>query len=157
MHLYDQSARAEPAARGWFEESARRFRRLRYGKAFTAALEALDRMLPGGPGPDANVRELPDGCLDPMRIRREHGADSGTLWVEVSPRPEGFPAAAEPWPPGRAEPWRLPEEVVRRADPGTWYVTVADDGGRELVRGVLPPMPPRPEGTGPAEPAGTGV
>lgn len=165
VHLYDQSARAEPAARGWFEESARRFRRLRYGRVFTAALEALDRRLPGGLDPGGHLRELSDGGLDLARIRsqfrersrRDHGTDSGTLWVEVSPRPEGFPAAAEPCPPGRTEPWRLPEEVARRADPGPWYVTVADDRGRELVRGILPPMPPRPEGTGPAEPAGTGA
>jgi GT2 family glycosyltransferase len=133
VHLYDQSAGAEPAAAGWFDASARRFRRLRYGATFAAALEALDRVLPRGPGPAAGLPELSPRGLDLAALE---GAE-GPLWIEVSPRPEGFPAAAERWPQGGEGAWRLPDEIARRSGPGPWYLTVADDRGRELARGVL--------------------
>lgn len=141
VHLYDQSARAEPAARTWFEESARRFRRLHYGAASAAALEALGRRLPAGPGPAPGLRELVDGSLDLAGLG---AAGDRPLWIEVSPRPEGFPAAAERWTRGPAGAWRLPEEVVRRAATGPWYLTVADDAGRELARARLPVAEPAP-------------
>jgi len=59
------------------------------------------------------------------------------LWVEVSPNPAGFPAAAE-WlaePPAGA--WRLPEEVAVRLAGSALAVQVADATGREQARYAL--------------------
>jgi hypothetical protein len=98
-----------------------------------AALEALDRVLPRGPGPAAGLPELSARGLD---LAAFEGAE-GPLWIEVSPRPEGFPAAAERRPQGGEGAWRLPDEIARRSGAGPWYLTVADDRGRELARGVL--------------------
>lgn len=53
------------------------------------------------------------------------------LWLELSPRPEGFPAAGEPLSAGAAT-WILPEEV-RAGLAGTWWARVVDEEGRELL------------------------
>jgi len=127
VHLYNQSAGREPRSRGWFEESARRFRRLHYGAGFAAALEALDNRLPS----------VPPSPLPPIPPR---GFDlTGLplpLWVEVSPNPEGFPAAAELLREPLAGPWRLPGEIEDRLPAGTVLtVQAVDAAGRELRRG----------------------
>jgi GT2 family glycosyltransferase len=134
VHLHAQSSAAEPRAQAWFEQSAHRFRRKHYGAAFTAALEGTARRLPApreAPPPEpAPVREL-DLSAPPFR-----GAPY-PLWIEVSPNPGGFPAAAERLaaPPDR--PWRLPAEVDERLPPGRWRLQVSDAAGRELARRVL--------------------
>lgn len=113
IHLYNRSAAREPRARQWFEESARRFRRLHYGSGFSWLLERMPR----------RTTELP--VLE--RIPVEAG-----VWVEVSPNPEGFPAAAERISaPGL---WTLPDEIALE---GSWIAQVTDAQGRELVRGRI--------------------
>jgi len=127
VHLYNQSAGREPRAQGWFEESARRFRRLQYGEDFAAALEALDRRLP--PLPPPVLPAIPPAGLDLAGL-------PFPLWVEVSPNPEGFPAAAELLHEPPAGPWRLPEEVADRLPAATILtVRAVDAAGRELRRG----------------------
>ncbi|HSS50532.1 MAG TPA: glycosyltransferase family 2 protein [Thermoanaerobaculia bacterium] len=127
VHLYNQSAGREPRARVWFEESARRFRRLHYGEGFAAAVEALNGESP--PISEASPL-LPEG-LDLAGL-------PFPLWVEVSPNPEGFPAAAELLPAPPAGLWRLPAEIDRRLPVGTVLtVQAADASGRELLRGRL--------------------
>ncbi|HEX6903197.1 MAG TPA: glycosyltransferase family 2 protein [Thermoanaerobaculia bacterium] len=118
VHLYNQSAGKEPRAKGWFEDSARRFRRRHYGPWFAETLENLDSRLPRRPGPrlaSASQLDLP----------------KAPVWVEVSPNPEGFPAAAE----RVLEPgiWRLPEEI---REPGL-IAQVTDADGREILRRSL--------------------
>jgi N-acetylglucosaminyl-diphospho-decaprenol L-rhamnosyltransferase len=122
VHLYHQSAGREPRAKIWFEESARRFRRLHYGTGSAGLLERLDGRLPRRSG----VRPPSAAALDLSRTGARF-----PMWVEVSPNPEGFPAAAERVPePGI---WRLPEEI---REPGlTAQVTDAD--GREVLRRSL--------------------
>jgi N-acetylglucosaminyl-diphospho-decaprenol L-rhamnosyltransferase len=131
VHLYNQSAAREPRSKAWFEESAHRFRRRHYGAGFTALLEGLDRRMPRRPAPP------PPPVLDP-------GIDLAgpfPLWVEVSPNPEGFPAAAERIA-GPGEPWRLPEEIAGRLPAGTMLtVQVTDAEGREVFRGSLGGQP----------------
>jgi GT2 family glycosyltransferase len=83
VHLYNQSAAGEPRAKGWFEESARRFRRRHYGSWFTGALEALDRRLPRPPAPP--LPSVPPGGIDLAGL-----AAPFPLWVEVS-QPRGVP------------------------------------------------------------------
>lgn len=121
VHLYNQSAAREPRAHGWFEESARRFRRQHYGAAFSAVLEILSRRERRPPElPRMSVLNLPPGAE----------------WVEVSPNPAGFPAAAERLGPG-ARTWSLPEEIAGRMPGGRWIVQVTDGAGRELLRSWL--------------------
>lgn len=121
VHLYNQSAAREPRSQTWFEESARRFRRLHYGAGFSAALESLSRRQRRMPElPRASVLDLP----------------AGAAWVEVSPNPAGFPAAAERLGPG-ARSWRLPQEIAARMPGGRWIVQVTDGAGRELLRSEL--------------------
>lgn len=116
VHLFNRSAAQEPRSRQWFEESARRFRRLHYGAGFARLLERL---------PERRAPEL--------AVLKEVPVEAGS-WVEVSPNPEGFPAAAERISaPGL---WTLPEEIAGRLE-GSWIVQVTDREGRELVRGRL--------------------
>src|SRR5688572_20943901 len=116
VHLYNRSAAREPRSQQWFEESARRFRRLHYGSGFAWLLERRKEHL------------APD-----LPILKEVPVEAGS-WVEVSPNPAGFPAAAERISaPGL---WKLPEEIAGRLE-GTWTVQVTDRQGRELVGGRL--------------------
>jgi GT2 family glycosyltransferase len=121
VHLYNQSAAREPRSQGWFEESARRFRRLHYGAGFSAVLETLSRRERQSPSlPRAAVLDLP----------------AGAAWVEVSPNPAGFPAAGERLAAG-AKTWSLPEEIAGRMPGGRWIAQVTDRAGRELLRSEL--------------------
>lgn len=143
VHLVGRSAAAEGQAGRWFEDSARRFRRRYYGEWFAQGLERAARWgaargwggggarhLPGetgGDGGSSGETEIPPDGLD-------LGGYPRPVWVEVSPRAEGFPAAAEQVADGQAERWRLPAEIEQRLAEETWYVTVTDDRGRELGR-----------------------
>lgn len=134
IHLHAQSTAREPRAQAWFEESARRFRRRHYGAAFTVALEGLDRRMPRpapGPAPSRAPLSCPELRLDGLQARYP-------LWVEVSPNPTGFPAAAECLEAPPAGPWRLPAEVEARLPPGRWTLQVSDADGREVARHTLP-------------------
>jgi GT2 family glycosyltransferase len=128
VHLVDQSAAREPRSRRWFEESARRFRERCYGAWFADLLEGLDRRWPAGPAPA--LPEVPAAGLDLAGFRFP-------LWVEVSPNPEGFPAAAELLRAAPEERWRLAPEIAARLPARELVVQVADAAGRELERRVL--------------------
>jgi hypothetical protein len=106
VHLYAQSAGREPRAAAWFEESARRFRRNAYGPLFARVLEGLDRWIPRH---EPGARTIPSGGL---RLPVEPSAYP--LWVEVSPNPVGFPAAAEKISAPPEEAWSLPAEILER-------------------------------------------
>jgi GT2 family glycosyltransferase len=131
VHLYGRSAAREPRSRAWFEESARRFRRRHYGAWFEPLLRRLDR----GPGKEPVPRPAPAAGLDLTAF-----GDEFPLWIEVSPNPAGFPAAAEllRLPAGR---WTLPEEIRRRWEAGDLAVRVVDRRGRELAAASLAPGP----------------
>lgn len=139
VHLYGRSAALEPRAQEWFEASARRFRRRHYGAWFARGLERLDRAA-GGAGGSASRGTA-------AAIDVEEGLDLSAyarpLWVEVSPNPAGFPAAAErldaaaPPLPGDGR-WRLPPEVAERLGGGTWRVFLSADDGRDLAAFELP-------------------
>jgi N-acetylglucosaminyl-diphospho-decaprenol L-rhamnosyltransferase len=130
VHLYGRSADREPRAPQWFEESARRFRQRHYGDWFVGLLEGIDRRIPRTGEAPALLPVPPDG----LELPKEPSAFP--LWVEVSPNPAGFPAAAEMLsrPPDR--PWNLPAEITERMPAGTLTVQVTDRSGRELARFV---------------------
>ncbi|HXO21323.1 MAG TPA: glycosyltransferase [Thermoanaerobaculia bacterium] len=129
IHLYGQSAAREPRSQAWFEESARRFRRLHYGAWFESLLSGLDRRFPP---PTEGWNGLPPS---PAGIDLGSLAPGSEVWVEVSPNPAGFPAAAERLP--RAGRWTLPAEIRARFG-GDLHVCLTDDRGRELGRYRLP-------------------
>ncbi len=134
VHLYSQSADREPRAQQWFEESAERFRRLHYGDWFVKVLQGVAHGL-SRTGARTGTRtntDRPPLPLEGLRLPAEPAAYP--LWVEVSPNPTGFPAAAELLfePPGA--PWRLPAEIEARIA-GTTALTfqVTDRAGREIA------------------------
>jgi hypothetical protein len=61
------------------------------------------------------------------------------LWIEVSPNPTGFPAAAERLERPVSGGWSLPAEVVERIAGSPWVVQVVDDAGRELAKHRMVP------------------
>lgn len=126
VHLHNQSALAEPRSREWFEQSARRFREAWYGARFVDLLEDLDRHLPRQPEP----REKAPIPLDLTGF-------PFPLWIEVSPNPTGFPAAAERLDALPSGGWSLPAEVAARIAGSELAVQVVDDTGRELARRTM--------------------
>jgi GT2 family glycosyltransferase len=132
VHLYSQSASLEPRAEAWFEESARRFRRRHYGAWFVGLLERLDRWLPGGSA-------LPPAAMPAGGLSLPEGPSAYPLWIEVSPNPVGFPAAAEKFtgPPGGR--WSLPVELADRLLRGGLTVQVSVASGGEIGRFALAP------------------
>ncbi|HEX4497594.1 MAG TPA: glycosyltransferase family 2 protein [Thermoanaerobaculia bacterium] len=129
IHLYSQSASREPRAEGWFEDSARRFRLRHYGPWFVGLLEGLDRRLPRG-------ASLPAAAIPAEGLSLPQEASAYPLWIEVSPNPVGFPAAAERLvePSGRR--WRLPAELAGRLPEGGLTVQVTAANGAEILRGA---------------------
>lgn len=121
VHLYARSSERQTQASAWFADSARRFRWARYGRRFSRALEGLARERPPASENGRARRALPLGSA------------GRALWVEVSPNPAGFPAAAERLESGDRE-WRLPGEVEERVAGTTLFAQVCDDRGRELAR-----------------------
>jgi GT2 family glycosyltransferase len=131
VHLYAQSAGREPQAATWFVESARRFRRRHYGAWFLRLLEELDRRLPRQER--STLAAIPAAGLSLPRERSAY-----PLWIEVSPNPVGFPAAAELLLEPAAGPWSLPAEIADRL-PAELTLQVTDGHGREVARFALPP------------------
>lgn len=129
VHLHGQSAVAEPRSRQWFEESARRFRERWYGVWFADLLETLAGRLPRRIEPRP---EAPPAGLDLAGF-------PFPLWIEVSPNPAGFPAAAERLEAPPSGGWSLPAEVVERIAGSPWVVQVVDEGGRELAKYSMTP------------------
>lgn len=116
VHFYNQSAGREGEARRWFEESASRFRRRHYGRWFARCLETF---APRSVDPGTEI----DGeNLDRFRF---------PLWIELSPRREGFPAAGE-WLASSVFRWELPEAVRRQWQGGPLFARLVEPGGREL-------------------------
>jgi N-acetylglucosaminyl-diphospho-decaprenol L-rhamnosyltransferase len=133
VHLHAQSTIREPRSQQWFEESARRFRRLHHGRWFTELLEGLDQRLPKpAEGPALAPRSQTATVLDLDRY-----PSGGGLWIEVSPNPTGVPAAAERLVPGSGGSWTLPSEIVRRLPSGDWWARVVDQEGNELATYLL--------------------
>ncbi len=133
IHLHAQSAAREPRAAAWFEESARRFRRRHYGPGLARLLLALGRRAARRP---VGFPPAPFPAEGIDLAAHSAGRQGEALWVEVSPNPTGFPAAAErlPRPAGR---WRLPAEIVHRLPGVPLAVRLVDGGGREVAAYTL--------------------
>lgn len=110
IHLHNPSGGQTEERRAWEAESFVRFGNRHYGEHFMRRLLFVSRR-------DAVVPSWSETGLDV----------AGPFWLEVSPSPFGFPAAA-----ARVNgEWSLPRmDHVR----GTLYLQAVDDEGRELSR-----------------------
>ncbi len=115
VHAYDQSAKREPRAQLWFDESAERFRRRRYGAWFAALLRRLERV------PRRFEEVGPPGG----------GPGGEEVWVEVTPLPLGAPATGCRVAAGEAAGFEVPEDVLSGARSDLW-VRVTDERCRDL-------------------------
>jgi GT2 family glycosyltransferase len=130
IHLHARSAAREPRAGEWFEDSARRFRERHYGRAFTRLLALADLRLPRRPA--VRLSALP-------RRGPDLAGRSFPLWIEVSPNPTGYPAAAERLDRPPEGGWRLPADVAARLSGAELALQLVDERGRELGRWALSP------------------
>jgi hypothetical protein len=128
IHLHGRSAVREPQSAAWFEESARRFRERHYGRRFADLLESLDRRLRRRPPAPRTLVSHEELDLTDFPF---------PLWVEVSPNPTGFPAAAERLAAPPEGPWRLPGEIAARLAGAELALQVVDAAGQELARYAL--------------------
>jgi GT2 family glycosyltransferase len=127
VHFYNQSAGHEPAARAWFAASSRRFERRYYGAWF---VNAKDRI---GAWGAATRLAVPQRVDDVTRVDVEGRLEGGSTptWIEISPSPLGFPAAAEPLGPSERRRWTFPADVWQHLAPGVYHGRVVDARGRE--------------------------
>ncbi len=129
LHHYNRSGAAEPRAAAWFAESADRFARRWYGPAFRRlrrfAAPRRSRLAWPPPLPGWDVASGQPPRLDLCR----QGIDIGGLWIELSPVPRGFPAAAEPLAAG-AGAWEMPREPWHHIE-GRWRLAIVGDNGDE--------------------------
>ncbi len=123
VHLHGESARREPRAQAWFDEGARRFRRRHYGVWFERGLQLL---APPDESPSATAPAM--GALDLSQL---HGLPE--LWIEISPRAAGFPAAAERLSAPLPAAWTVPAEIRPRMLGGPWTLRAVDTAGGELL------------------------
>jgi len=132
VHLYDRSGCVEPLSRKWFGASEERFRRRHYGRAFAALLSGLGRLPPAGPGAGRGGSASAPALTRPRLDIAVPAGIPAPLWVELSPSPLGFPAAAEQvdLEAGRLR-WELPEEIWQRLEPGGYRVALVDAEGGE--------------------------
>jgi len=126
VHLYNQSGSQESRAGAWFAASRERFHVRHYGRWFFRLIRWLEsRSTSKTPAPeieeDQILREAPLLELPEER----------PLWVEISPRRVGFPAAAERVT-SRDKTWQLPRGVWDGMAPGEYWLRTVSDSGAEI-------------------------
>ena len=127
VHAYDQSAQREPRARLWFDESAERFRRRRYGAWFAALLRRLERA-PRRFEEVAPLAAVPAGeDVAPLGA----AAAGEEIWVEVTPLPLGAPATGCRVTAAEAARFEIPPDVLAGAASDLW-IRVTDGRCRDL-------------------------
>lgn len=123
VHDFAQSSKSEPRSRGWFEESSRRYRRSSYGAWFDAVYTGLSA---SGPGLS------PLDSWQPWSSASAVAAGGRAAWVELSPNPEAFPAAAERLGDAGLDGWRAPCTQMAAIGAKQMSLCVTDAGGAEL-------------------------
>jgi GT2 family glycosyltransferase len=128
VHGFAHSTRGEPRAARWFDESARLFRERHQGRAFARLHAWLGRALDPARRPAL-----------PQPWRKESlaialGSAEETLWLELSPNPEGFPAAGERVRRCDLGEWTPPVELMRASGLAAMSLCAVTEGGRELGR-----------------------
>jgi N-acetylglucosaminyl-diphospho-decaprenol L-rhamnosyltransferase len=123
LHRYNQSARLEPRAAGWFAASERRYFETHFGERGRHALEASVPPPVGAPV----FKPLASGVLL---------FDAPAAAIALSPVADFGAFALVPRVTGGT--WRPAEDVARGFGGATWYTRAVDVGtGRVLAEGAL--------------------
>ncbi len=122
IHLHNPKLASDPDRSEWANESFLRFGNRYYGETFMRRLFRL------GSRPCV----VPDWKASAMTGIDLPGDGRWPLWVEVTPSPFGFPAAATQIVDPATKRWEMPP--LRGLDflSGTLFVQLVDDTGREL-------------------------
>ena len=121
IHLHNPKLAGDPDRAQWSSESFLRFGTRYYGERFMRRLFAVGSR----PGVIPE-REALSGAI-PIPA-----TDSWPVWVEFTPSPFGYPAAAARITDPSTKTWKLPAMRGLPFLTGTYFVTVVDDAGREL-------------------------
>ena len=131
IHGFAHSTKGEPEAGTWFEESAHRFRSRHYGGWFAALHHRLARSLQAGRGGAPMPPPWRDytfaGALAAFSPDR-------SLWLELSPNREGFPAAGERVRGAELASWRPPFALMSASGLRGMSLCAVTEDGRELGR-----------------------
>jgi GT2 family glycosyltransferase len=135
VHAFAHSTKGEPRAREWFEQSARLFRERRYGRWFARLHDRLARALAPSSGTAASSATQPASAWDQASLSNRLGvAADATLWLELSPNREGFPAAGERVRGGDLASWRPPVALMRASGLDAMGLCAVTASGREIGR-----------------------
>jgi GT2 family glycosyltransferase len=127
VHRYNQSARLEPRAAGWFAASERRYFETHFGARGLRALDALATAAPPGAAGNPVPAPLAGGVLF---------FDAPSAAIALSPLRDFGSFALDPHASGGS--WRPPEGVLRSFGGATWYARAVDVAtGRVLAEGAL--------------------
>ena len=127
VHRYNQSARLEPRAAGWFAASERRYFETHFGARGPRALDALAAAVPSRAAGVPVPAPLANGVLF---------FDAPSAAIALSPVWDFSAFALDPHASGGS--WRPPEDVRRGFGGATWYARAVDlTTGRVLAEGAL--------------------
>ncbi len=133
VHLHNPKLAGEADRHQWESESFLRFGNRYYGETFMRRLFRVGSRTPVVPEwQPLNAPHPAFGHPLPPSGERD-GVRGAPLWIELTPSPFGFPAAA-----ARIEnidgPWPLPRLRGLPFLSGTLYLQLVDDDGEELAR-----------------------
>lgn len=128
-HLHNPGLAQSPARRTWEAASFLRFGNHYYGETFMRRLALLSTRNSA----QTSWPRLVQG--DGATFRIDVGtASKSALWIELTPSPLGFPAAAARVTDAGLESWTLPPLRGLEFLDGPMYLQVVDDEGHELDR-----------------------
>src|SRR5437867_286824 len=125
IHLHNPTLARSPERQQWEADSFLRFGSRYYGEHFVRRLLLVCK----------RATVIPDWqpCVDVIRLDRFEEC-VWPLWIEMTPSPSGFPAAATCITDPKSEWWRLPPMRGLEFLNGTFYLQIVDDVGQELGR-----------------------
>jgi len=123
IHLHNPKLGQEPDRLQWESESFLRFGNRYYGETFMRRLFRLG----GRPGVIPKWEPLTgNGAIDIPPVA------AWPLWIELTPSPFGYPAAAARISDRATRRWQLPPMNGLRFLTGTYYLQLVDDNGEEI-------------------------
>jgi GT2 family glycosyltransferase len=138
IHLYAQSTPRDGRAAALYAASQQRFREIFYGPLAARLLRRLSRG--ARPAPPPAARSLaPAAAFEPGASAR---------WLELSPSPLLFPAAARRLAPGEKLAPLLSPELYQRMAPGSYWLSTLDEHGGELALARCERLEPPPPAAG---------
>ncbi|HXH38964.1 MAG TPA: glycosyltransferase family 2 protein [Thermoanaerobaculia bacterium] len=128
IHLHNPKLAGDPDRAQWSSESFLRFGKRYYGETFVRRLFRLGNRTPAIPAWEPlPVNE--DGATVEIQIPE---TSAWPVWIELTPSPLGYPAAATRITDASTRRWTLPALAGLPFLTGTLYLQVVDDAGREL-------------------------